>query len=162
MDEPGIRKQHVQQPDEIVVRQQLVGDARRPGRQRRQLRQIAIGDQPVLRGIHALHDLRILRQAGKAATQHVQLARELLDLSGAERIGMIGQDLFDQRRARARHADDEDRHRCAAALEGPAGEEVRVEHLADRIEEAEGLGLVIVQLGPLETPPVLKCRKALS
>ena len=54
------------------------------------------------------------RSALRASQRGDRGFAEIIDLAGAEDIGVAGKNLFDQRRARTRHAEDETLERATA------------------------------------------------
>jgi hypothetical protein len=74
---------------------------------------------------------------------------------------MARQDLLDKGRAGTGHAHDKDGQWRGVACKRSIGKKILVEGVANRVEEAECLCLIVFQLGPLEACPRLKVLEGL-
>ena len=78
-----------------------------------------------------------------------QCPAEIFDLTRTVDVGMAGKDLLDQGRSRTRHADDEHRPFVVDSRIFALRERFLGESFPDRIEKAERVGFLIVELRPL-------------
>ncbi len=83
------------------------------------------------------------RSVPGALRQLPRLPREVVELPCAEDLWVARQDLFGQARARAGHADDENRFRRRIALAGMAAQEIGVEDRRKTAHPRERGGLII-------------------
>ena len=100
MDDARVRQDEADEPREHEVRRHLVDDVPSSGRHRGHVGEISFAQRLELGRVQAR---RRLREPVDPVAQHLQP----LELAGGVDHRMRSEDLLDQRRSRARHADNE-------------------------------------------------------
>ena len=108
VNDSGLRKRQVNQAHEQEVRRHLVDDAILPAAALGQAFHIGLAE--LLQVVVGQFAEKFGKNTRRSFRNTGRRRHEILDLAGAENARVTGQDLFDKARARARHAQHEDRH----------------------------------------------------
>src|SRR5579862_27226 len=133
VDDPGIGQDQMDKAHMQEIVRHLVDEERSAEfAMHAGAREIVLADLPQARGLDIGEQLGIaaLRAVQRVAVEPARERGDVGQLHRAFHLGMAGQDLLDQRRARARHADDEDRIAGLASRAAPRREELRRERRA--------------------------------
>src|ERR1700719_2654563 len=149
MDDPGARKRQMNKAREQEISRQLVDDTIFRCPLPAQSFDVDLSELPAVLVRHLGEQVRV--RARSSLRDIGYCGRKMVDLAGAEDARVTGEDLLDEARARARHADDKDRGFRVMSDIGFRIQKLLGRCIANTLHQHQGLVFVIGYVPPLET-----------
>ena len=150
MNDGRVRQRQMDQAGEDEISRHFIGNARCVRRPLPEPIAILRAERPKMLRRHVRNHLGKRQRARQRIAEAAGGLVEQVEFAGAKDLRMARQDLLDQRRARARHADDEDRKVRRIAGVAVGSDEFRGEQRARAVEARQCRGFVVGDLPTLE------------